>query len=83
MGSSIDGHVHLQPERLARAIGEVFARDGWQPLHAWDPEQVADTLAAHGVERFCFFSYAHKPGIARSLNAWIAETARCPACARS
>jgi predicted TIM-barrel fold metal-dependent hydrolase len=74
--SSIDVHVHLHPERLARAISEVFARDGWQPLHAWDPEQVADTLAAHGVERFCFFSYAHKPGIARSLNAWIARTAR-------
>jgi predicted TIM-barrel fold metal-dependent hydrolase len=73
---SIDVHVHLHPERLARAISEVFARDGWQPLHAWDPEAVADTLAGHGVERFCFFSYAHKPGIARSLNAWIAETAR-------
>jgi predicted TIM-barrel fold metal-dependent hydrolase len=74
--SSIDVHVHLHPERLARAISAVFARDGWQPLHAWEPAAVADTLAAHGVERFCFFSYAHKPGIARSLNAWIAETAR-------
>jgi predicted TIM-barrel fold metal-dependent hydrolase len=73
---SIDVHVHLHPERLARAISEVFARDGWQPLHSWDPPAVGDTLAAHGVERFCFFSYAHKPGIARSLNAWIAETAR-------
>ena len=73
---SIDVHVHLHPEQLARAISAVFARDGWQPLHAWDPLEVADTLAAHGVERFCFFSYAHKPGIARSLNAWIAETAR-------
>ena len=74
--SSIDVHVHLHPERLARAISEVFMRDGWSPLHAWDPAQVADSLAAHGVERFCFFSYAHKPGIARSLNEWIARTAR-------
>ena len=73
---TIDVHVHLHPERLARAISEVFARDGWRPAHAWDPEEVAATLAAHGVERFCFFSYAHKPGIARSLNTWIAETAR-------
>lgn len=73
---SIDVHVHLHPERLARAISEVFARDGWQPLHAWDPRAVGDTLAAHDVERFCFFSYAHKPGIARALNAWIAEAAR-------
>jgi len=74
--SSIDVHVHLHPEPLARAITEVFARDGWRPLHGWEPAEVADSLAAHGVERFCFFSYAHKPGIARSLNAWIARTAR-------
>jgi uncharacterized protein len=73
---SIDVHVHLHPERLARAITDVFARDGWRMAHPWDPRQVADTLAAQGVERFCFFSYAHKPGMARSLNTWIAETAR-------
>ena len=74
--TSIDVHVHLHPERLAQAISAVFARQGWQPLHGWEPTEVADSLAAHGVERFCFFSYAHKPGIARSLNAWLAETAR-------
>ena len=73
---SIDVHVHLHPERLGRAITEVFSRDGWQMAHPWDPSRVAETLAGHGVERFCFFSYAHKPGMARSLNAWIAATAR-------
>lgn len=74
--SSIDMHVHMHPERLAKAISEVFAREGWHQAHVWDPRQVADTLAAHGIERFCFFSYAHKPGIARALNTWVAETAR-------
>ena len=73
---SIDVHVHLHPPRLARAISEVFAREGWHAAHAWEPAEVADTLAGRGVERFCYFSYAHKPGIARSLNAWLAETAR-------
>jgi predicted TIM-barrel fold metal-dependent hydrolase len=73
---SIDVHVHLHPERLARAIMEVFAREGWHAVHGWEPAEVADTLAARGVERFCFFSYAHRPGIARSLNAWLADTAR-------
>ncbi|HEV8143681.1 MAG TPA: amidohydrolase family protein [Methylomirabilota bacterium] len=73
---SIDVHVHLHPERLARAISEVFAREGWHQAHGWEPERVAESLAAHGVEHFCFFSYAHKPGIARALNAWAAETAR-------
>jgi len=57
----------MNPERLARAISEVFTRDGWHQAHGWDPRQVAETLAAHGIERFCFFSYAHEPGIARAL----------------
>jgi predicted TIM-barrel fold metal-dependent hydrolase len=71
----IDVHVHLHPGRLARAITEVFEREGWHQAHGWAPEQVAETLASHGTERFCCFSYAHKPGIARSLNAWIAGVA--------
>ena len=73
---SIDVHVHLHPDRLARAISEVFEREGWRQRHSWAPDEVAETLASHGVERFCCFSYAHKPGIARSLNAWISETTR-------
>ncbi|NKB16145.1 MAG: hypothetical protein HC774_03395 [Sphingomonadales bacterium] len=28
------------------------------------------------MERFVFFSYAHKPGLARELNAWLHETTR-------
>jgi uncharacterized protein len=27
------------------------------------------------VRRFCFFSYAHKPGMSRALNRWLAEQA--------
>jgi predicted TIM-barrel fold metal-dependent hydrolase len=73
---SIDVHVHLHPPRLADAITRHFAAIGWDPAHAWDPGAVATTLAAHGVERFCCFSYAHRAGIARSINRWMAETAR-------
>jgi len=54
---------------------ESATRGGSQECRGCHPSR-ANTLAAHGVERFCFFSYAHKPGIARSLNAWIAQTAR-------
>jgi uncharacterized protein len=28
------------------------------------------------VDRFCFFSYAHKPGMARELNRWLSAQAR-------
>jgi predicted TIM-barrel fold metal-dependent hydrolase len=70
-----DVHVHLHPGRLGEAIQRHFAREGWMPTHSWAPEDVAAALRSHGVERFCFFSYAHKPGMARDLNRWVAETA--------
>jgi predicted TIM-barrel fold metal-dependent hydrolase len=71
----IDMHVHLHPPRLAEAIQRWFAREGWANAHPFDPDAVAATLHARGVERFCFFSYAHKPGIARGINEWVARTA--------
>ncbi len=74
----IDIHTHLHPPRLFAAIRRWFReRSSWdlseQPL---EPRDVAAVLRAAGVERFVFCSYAHKPGIARELNAWLAETSR-------
>lgn len=73
----IDVHVRLHPDRLAQAIVRHFAESsaGWRAVHSFDPDQVVATLRARGVTRFCFFSYAHKPGIARSINEWTAKTA--------
>jgi hypothetical protein len=75
--SLIDVHVHLHPPRLYAAIRRWFAeRTDWKIDHPTEPEVVAATLRAAGVERFVFCSYAHKPGMARELNAWLAQTAR-------
>lgn len=72
----IDVHVHLHPPRLGDAIRRHFTERGWPLPHPFDPASVAGTLKAHGVERFCFFSYAHRPGMARAVNEWIAGAAR-------
>ncbi len=74
----IDVHTHLHPPKLFAAIRRWFAeRSDWdiasQPS---EPHDVAAVLRAHGVERFVFCSYAHKPGMARDLNAWLAQTSR-------
>jgi predicted TIM-barrel fold metal-dependent hydrolase len=72
----VDMHVHLHPDRLGRAIRDVFAEQhDWRSMHSFEAAAVVDALRAHGVERFCFFSYAHKAGMARALNRWIAEAA--------
>ena len=70
-----DAHVHLHPPRLAAAIAQWFAREHWHSAHPFDPAAVAETLARRGVEKFCFFTYAHRADMARALNAWVSETA--------
>jgi predicted TIM-barrel fold metal-dependent hydrolase len=73
----IDIHTHLHPPRLTAAIRRWFAeRSPWKLYHPTEPQEVAQALRAAGVERFVFFSYAHKPGIARDLNTWVAQTSR-------
>ncbi|HTY77991.1 MAG TPA: amidohydrolase family protein [Candidatus Bathyarchaeia archaeon] len=68
----IDIHTHLHPERLSRAIRRWFAeRSTWKLEYPSEPEAVAAFLAARGVERFVYFSYAHKGGMAREINAWL------------
>jgi hypothetical protein len=68
----IDIHTHLHPDRLARAIRRWFAeRSTWKLEHPSEPEEVAAYLAKRGVERFVYFSYAHKAGMARDINAWL------------
>jgi uncharacterized protein len=73
----IDVHTHLHPPRLFAAIRRWFAANSpWVLEHPTEPREVARMLREHGVEQFAFFSYAHKPGIARDLNVWLADTAR-------
>jgi predicted TIM-barrel fold metal-dependent hydrolase len=73
----IDVHTHLHPEWLSAAIRRWFVgRPGWDFQYGTEPEWVSRFLAEQDVERFVFFSYAHKPGLARELNAWLHETAR-------
>ena len=73
----IDAHTHLHPPRLFAAIRRWFdehyatgasgaraSRTRW-----WPPS------ARPGVDRFAFFSYAHRPEMSRDLNGWIRDTA--------
>jgi predicted TIM-barrel fold metal-dependent hydrolase len=73
----IDVHTHLHPPRLFAAIRRWFAeRSPWVLEHPTEPREVARILREHGVEKFAFCSYAHKPGMARDLNDWLNATAR-------
>lgn len=79
---AVDVHTHLFPARLGAAVRGALSRMyGWEFSLPAEPDALAAFLRDRGVERFCILPYAHKPGMARSLNEWIARTARAlPGC---
>lgn len=75
--SYIDAHTHLHPDWLSKAIRRWFAeRSDWKLTYPTEPDRVAAFLRERGVERFVYFSYAHKPGIAREINRWLWDTGK-------
>lgn len=69
----IDGHVHLFPPTLFEAIWRWFDQHGWQVRYRLHAEQVVRFLLDRGVSEIVALCYAHKPGIARSMNTFMAE----------
>jgi uncharacterized protein len=72
----VDSHCHIMPDRLALAIRRFFdERMGWGRL-AYPGVLRDDVVAAEraaGVDRFWALPYAHKAGVAGSVNEWMAE----------
>lgn len=71
-----DAHVHLFPDRVFEAIWRWFDAHAWSVRYRLHAEQVIEFLLSRGVARFSALHYAHKPGMARSLNTFVAELAR-------
>ncbi|MFI6595582.1 amidohydrolase family protein [Nonomuraea sp. NPDC050536] len=78
----IDLHVHFLPERMERRVWHHFNHggplmgDGWKIEYEWPVEERVARLRELGVRSFPALSYAHKPDMARDLNAWAADFAR-------
>jgi predicted TIM-barrel fold metal-dependent hydrolase len=71
----VDAHVHLFPDPLFEAIWAWFERHGWPIRYRLRAREVLDFLFARGVEQVVGLHYAHKPGIARGLNQFMASLA--------
>ena len=70
-----DAHVHLMPERLMEAVRRYFRAHLWHPWHEYvgPTESLVPQLLAAGVDYFACSAYAHRGGMAESLNHWIAN----------
>lgn len=71
-----DAHVHLFPERLFQAIWRWFDAHAWPVRYRLTAEQGIAFLRARGVTRMTALVYAHKPGMAESLNDFVAALGR-------
>ncbi|PIW02423.1 MAG: hypothetical protein COW42_01805 [Deltaproteobacteria bacterium CG17_big_fil_post_rev_8_21_14_2_50_63_7] len=67
-----DLHTHLFPARMFLAIWEYFETRNWS-VHREQVDEVTATLQRHGVQGAVALSYAHKAGVAHSLNTFMAE----------
>ncbi len=75
----VDAHVHLFPPGLFRALWGWFERYGWPIRYPLLADQVVEHLSSRGVEHIVALHYAHKPGMARGLNRFVAAlSARSP-----
>ena len=60
---------------LYRAIWKWFDRHGWHVRYRYSAEQALAYLKRAGVQRIVSLNYAHKVGMAASLNRWTHEFA--------
>ena len=72
----IDAHVHLFPDPVFEALWRWFEKYGWPIRYKLRAREVAQFQFARGVSRIVALHYAHKPGMARALNHFMAGLCR-------
>ncbi|RJO74027.1 MAG: hypothetical protein C4523_01320 [Myxococcales bacterium] len=72
----VDCHIHLFPDKLFAAIRQWFERVGWEIRYPYRTQEVLALLKGWGVECAWALTYAHRPGIAEGVNAWLGELRR-------
>ena len=74
--SVVDAHVHLFPDGMFSAIRQWFDHYGWPVRYRMSSEELVQFLLNRGIDHVVGLHYAHKPGIARNLNEYMAELVR-------
>lgn len=77
----IDAHVHIFPPRVFEAIWRWFDEHAWSIRYRLEATQIDTFLTERGITSYLGLHYAHKPGMAESLNAFVSDfCARHPRC---
>ena len=70
---TVDAHVHLFPDHLFSAVWQWFEQFGWPIRYRLTSPQIINFLVSRGVNHIVALHYAHKPGVARDLNIYMAK----------
>lgn len=71
----VDSHVHVFPDRLARAVRSWFSRHAWEFHDKGTTEELLERLFQAGLHGAVLLAYAHRPGISVGLNQFVASVA--------
>jgi predicted TIM-barrel fold metal-dependent hydrolase len=69
----VDAHVHLFPDNLFASVWQWFEKYGWPIRYRLTSPEIIEFLMARGIRRVVGLHYAHRPGVARELNAYMAN----------
>ena len=72
----IDAHVHLFPDNLFASIWQWFDKFGWPIRYRLSSQEAIEFLLSRGVNQIVGLQYAHRPGVARELNTYMAKLCR-------
>lgn len=67
----IDAHVHVFPDGIFSAVRSWFDAFAWKIRYQASSEELITFLLDRGVDHVVALQYAHKPGIAVSLNNYM------------
>ena len=70
---TVDAHVHLFPDHLFAAVWLWFEQFGWPVRYRLTSPEIIDFLLSRGVNHIVALHYAHKSGLARELNDYMAK----------
>jgi predicted TIM-barrel fold metal-dependent hydrolase len=69
----VDGHVHLFPDPIFSSVWKWFDEYGWPIRYKLTSEEIINFLLSRGINHIVALHYAHKPGVSRELNAYMAS----------
>lgn len=68
----VDAHVHVFPSAVFRSIWKWFDDHAWPIRYRFNSHDLLNFLLSRGISHIIALQYAHKPGIARELNRYMA-----------